>query len=81
MFPLSIRLASIRWSVENFFKTKKQARFVKGGKKMKKIKIKSGMGGSRCGRGRTEKTATLKRLSKKGRREQGKAIIRAERGG
>lgn len=36
------------------------------------IKLKSGMGGSRGGRGRTEKTATLKGESKKRRRAAGK---------
>ena len=46
---------------------------------MKKIQIKTGMGGSRCGRGRTEQTATLKRVSKKGRRAEGKKIIRQEK--
>jgi len=60
--------------------SKKTPDYISAGGTVKKIKIKDGMGGSRCGRGRTEKTATLKRLSKKGRREQGKKIIRAERG-
>ncbi len=35
--------------------------------------IKTGMGGSHCGKGRIEKTATLKNQSKKVRRSQGKA--------
>ncbi len=35
--------------------------------------IKSGMGGSKCGKGRTEKTAVMKKQSKKARRAQGKA--------
>jgi hypothetical protein len=33
--------------------------------------IKSGMTGSNCGKGRSEKTATLKKISKKLRRKQG----------
>lgn len=37
-----------------------------------KTKIKSGMGGSRNGRGRWEKTETLKQESKKKRRRQGR---------
>ena len=36
-------------------------------------KIKKGMKGSHCGKGRWEKTAVLKNDSKKKRREQGKA--------
>ena len=32
------------------------------------MKIKSGMGGSRNGKSRTEKTETLKKISKKARR-------------
>ena len=36
------------------------------------MKIKKGMGGSRNGKSRTEKTEVLKRLSKKARRSQGK---------
>lgn len=36
-------------------------------------KIKNGMGGSKCGKGRTEKTAVMKKQSKKARRTQGKA--------
>jgi hypothetical protein len=78
-FPLFIRLANVRWSVE-IISNKIIAEKSSAGGIVKKIKVKNGMGGSRCGRGRTEKTATLKRLSKKGRREQGKKIIRAERG-
>lgn len=35
--------------------------------------IKAGMGGSKCGKGRTEKTADMKKQSKKARRAQGKA--------
>lgn len=34
-------------------------------------KIKEGMGGSRCGRGRYEKTEVLKSVSKKQRRQLG----------
>ena len=34
-----------------------------------KMNIKNGMGGSRCGRGRTDSTAQLKRYSKKARRQ------------
>jgi len=36
------------------------------------MKIKGGMGGSRCGRGRREKTEWLKKYSKKKRRIEGK---------
>lgn len=36
------------------------------------VKVKSGMGGSRCGKGRREPTAFLKKVSKKRRRAQGK---------
>ncbi len=36
------------------------------------IKIKTGMGGSRNGKGRWEPTAVLKKDSKKARRTQGK---------
>ena len=36
--------------------------------------VKNGMGGSRCGKGRTEKTATMKRQSKKIRRRMAKAL-------
>jgi len=35
-------------------------------------KIKTGMGGSRCGKSRREKTATLKKASKKARRAAGR---------
>lgn len=35
-------------------------------------KIKEGMGGSRCGRSRYEKTEILKEVSKKRRRHQGR---------
>ena len=41
-------------------------------RKNENIKIKSGMGGSRCGKNRYDTTETLKRVSKKIRR-QGKA--------
>jgi hypothetical protein len=41
-----------------------------------KNKIKSGMAGSRCGKGRREPTAVLKHDSKKVRRAQGKAECR-----
>jgi hypothetical protein len=37
------------------------------------MKVKNGMGGSRNGKGRREPTAVLKKMSKKARREQGKA--------
>lgn len=37
-----------------------------------KTKIKTGMGGSQNGRGRWEKTETLKKESKKKRRHQGR---------
>ena len=39
---------------------------------MKAIKIKNGMAGSQCGKGRRDLTATLKSLSKKQRRHEGK---------
>jgi hypothetical protein len=39
---------------------------------MPKIAVKSGMGGSRCGKGRREPTEVLKKLSKKLRRNQAK---------
>jgi len=39
------------------------------------MKIKKGMSGSRCGRGRRETTATLKRESKKARRAIGKKAV------
>ena len=35
--------------------------------------LKNGMGGSKCGKGRTMKTADYKKMSKKARRAQGKA--------
>ena len=41
-----------------------------------KSKVKSGMGGSRCGRGRREPTAVLKHDSKKARRAEGKSACR-----
>ena len=40
------------------------------------MKIKTGMGGSRNGKSRTNKTATLKNTSKKRRRAEGKKICR-----
>ena len=40
------------------------------------MKVKRGMGGSRCGRGRYEPTEILKKLSKKKRRSQGKALTK-----
>ena len=39
-------------------------------------KVKNGMGGSRNGKSRTEKTEILKKLSKKARRTEGKQIIK-----
>lgn len=39
---------------------------------MSNIAVKSGMGGSRCGKGRREPTEVLKKLSKKLRRSQAK---------
>jgi len=45
----------------------------KGGKMGRKVKfLKTGMAGSRCGKGRSEKTATMKEDSKKARRLEGK---------
>lgn len=38
----------------------------------RQLKIKNGMGGSRCGKSRTMKTKFLKLFSKKRRRQQGK---------
>lgn len=35
------------------------------------VKVKTGMGGSRCGKGRREGTAFLKEISKRRRRRQG----------
>ncbi len=40
------------------------------------LKIKNGMGGSRCGRNRSMKTKFLKLFSKKRRRKQGKSEIK-----
>lgn len=45
---------------------------------MNQLKIKTGMGGSRCGKSRTMKTGFLKLFSKKRRRNQGKEQIRKE---
>ena len=42
-------------------------------------KVKSGMGGSRCGKGRYEGTGILKKESKKIRRSQDKAEEKNER--
>jgi len=39
---------------------------------MSNIAVKSGMGGSRCGKSRREPTEVLKKLSKKLRRQQAK---------
>lgn len=39
---------------------------------LKVKRIKPGMGGSRCGKGRTEKTETMKKHSRKTRRQQAK---------
>jgi hypothetical protein len=39
-------------------------------------RLKGGMGGSRCGKGRSEKTATMKRHSKKLRRRLAKIASR-----
>ena len=41
-------------------------------------KVKTGMKGSNCGRGRWEKTAVLKDDSKHARREQGKKEIKEQ---
>lgn len=38
-------------------------------------KVKEGMGGSRCGKGRSEKTATMKAQSKKLRRRYAKLAV------
>ncbi len=43
------------------------------------IKVKRGMGGSRNGRSRTEGTEELKAFSKKARRREDAAEVRAER--
>lgn len=40
---------------------------------LKVWKVKPGMGGSRCGGGRSEKTAVMKRHSRRIRRRQAKA--------
>lgn len=40
------------------------------------MKIKRGMSGSRCGKGRSEKTETLKAESRKRRRLEGKKEIK-----
>jgi hypothetical protein len=42
------------------------------------IKIKKGMAGSRCGKGRWEPTAYLKKVSKKARRAEGKKATNKE---
>jgi len=44
--------------------------------KVMKFKVKNGMGGSRNGKSRTEKTEILKKLSKKARRFEGKKITK-----
>jgi hypothetical protein len=41
-------------------------------------RIKKGMGGSRCGRGRSEKTEVMKQHSKKLRRRLGKVEAASE---
>ena len=43
-----------------------------------KSKIKTGMGGSRCGKSRWEYTEVLKKSSKKRRRRNGKKEIKIE---
>ena len=43
---------------------------------MKNIKLKKGMGGSNSEKGRSEKTAFLKKVSKKLRRENNKKEIK-----
>ena len=43
---------------------------------MNQLKIKTGMGGSRCGRNRWAKTGILKLFSKKRRRIEGKNEIK-----
>ena len=45
-----------------------------------KVKVKSGMGGSRNGRGRSETTEEMKRVSKKQRRRQAKVVIAEQLG-
>lgn len=42
------------------------------------MKVKDGMGGSRCGKGRREPTAVLKRTSKKRRRQQSKLASKGD---
>ena len=49
---------------------------IKAAPKETTMKVKRGMGGSRCGRGRYEPTEILKKLSKKKRRSQGKALTK-----
>lgn len=46
--------------------------------KLKARGAKNGMGGSRCGKGRSEKTADMKKYGKKLRRRLAKAIIREQ---
>ena len=41
-------------------------------------KVKNGMGGSRCGRGRSEKTAEMKKYGRKLRRRMSMKIIREQ---
>lgn len=43
-----------------------------------KIKLKAGMGGSRCGRGRRDTTGVLKEVSKVLRRREGKQECRKQ---
>ncbi len=43
-----------------------------------KMKVKSGMGGSRNGRSRNDGTETMKKVSKKRRRKQGRQEAREE---
>jgi len=45
---------------------------------MANIKVKRGMGGSRCGKGRREPTAVLKSESSKARRAEGKTLAELE---
>lgn len=42
------------------------------------VKVKQGMAGSRCGKGRWEPTAILKEISKPRRRAEGKEEIKAQ---
>jgi len=44
-------------------------------------KVKNGMGGSRCGRGRSEKTADMKKYGRKLRRRMSRKIIREQLAG